>query len=46
MTIIMKVANRDIDVGEILINEEAVAAKIKQSESRDHCGNCLRCIYN
>ena len=37
-----QVANRDIDVGEVLIVEEPVAAKVKQSDNKYHCGNCLR----
>ena len=40
-----QVANRDIDVGEVLIVEEPVAAKVKQSDNKYHCGNCLR-YYN
>ena len=38
----MKVASREINVGEVLIIEDAVAAKIKQTDSKDHCGNCIR----
>ena len=41
---INKVANRDINVGEVLIIEDPVTAKIKQSEAKNHCGNCLRWV--
>ena len=39
-------ANRDIDVGEVLIVENPAAAKIKQSETKYDCGNCMRYTTN
>lgn len=36
------VANRDILVGEVMVYESPVDAKLKKSFSNDHCENCLR----
>ena len=40
------IANRDIQAGEVLIKEEATGARLKQSESKTHCENCLRYTEN
>ena len=40
--IVLKVANRDINIGEVLIIEDPVAAKLHKSDAQRHCDNCLR----